>query len=69
MTLIDKQYDIAKIKQKLTKEKESAKQWLKAGKRDSRLLDSFVVRISIGELEALINHVDALTSMLDDDFK
>lgn len=66
---ISPEYDLEKIRAAVKREKAAFEKWLKDGGRDPRLIDSFVFRITIKELEKMIQHIDGLTSMLSDDFK
>lgn len=68
-TQISPEYDLEKVRAHVLREKAGFEKWLKDGGRDPRLLDSFVIRITVKEAEGMIKHIDGLTSMLSDDFK
>lgn len=67
--IVDKSYDLERIKARLNKEKEESKSWLLSNNRDSSLLNSFIFRITVGEMSDMITHIERLTDMLTDDMK
>ena len=67
--IVDRNYDIQKIKARLIQEKNSNEEWLRRSGINESLACSLMFRISIGEIEAMINHIEQLTEMVTDDFR
>lgn len=67
--IVDRNYDIQKIKARLIQEKNSNEEWLKRSGINESLASYLMFRISIGEIEAMINHIEQLTEMVTDDFR
>lgn len=69
VALIKKEYDVTAIKQKAIKLRKEAEDWLIKNNKNKTLANSFIVRVSLGEVEAMIANIESLTEMLTDDFK
>ncbi len=69
MTQSSKEYDLEKIKAKAQKQREELSLWLKRTNRSTKMLDTFVFPITLGEIDAMIKHIEALQIMVIDDWK
>lgn len=69
MTQSSKEYDLEKIKAKARKQREKLSLWIKKTNRNTQMLDTFVFPITIGEIDAMIKHIEALQSKVTDDWK
>lgn len=69
MTQSSKEYDLEKIKAKAQKQREDLSLWLKRTNRSTKMLDTFVFPITLGEIDAMIAHIEALQIMVIDDWK
>lgn len=69
MTQSSKEYDLVKIKAKAQKQREELSLWLKRTNRSTKMLDTFVFPITLGEIDAMIAHIEALQIMVIDDWK
>lgn len=69
MTQSSKEYDLEKIKAKAKKQREELSLWLKRTNRSTKMLDTFVFPITLGEIDAMIAHIEALQIMVIDDWK
>ena len=69
MTQSSKEYDLEKIKAKAKKQREELSLWLKRTNRSTKMLDSFTFPITLGEIDAMVKHIEALQIMVIDDWK